>query len=148
MAVDPAAILAQLGFTDADSIAPVTGGADTLIWRVAYEGRSYALRLFRADQQEGAAHEAIAMRSAAGAIPVPAIIAQGEWQDRPVVLLEWCEGQPLAHALFQHPDKIDALGREFGRMHARIHQIPPPQEFAARPSAIDMLAQFDPELAQ
>lgn len=71
------------------------------------------------------------MRAAAPVVPVPAILAQGVWQDRPAVLLEWCEGEPLADFLRQNPEAVHDLGVEFGRLHARINGLPAPPELVA-----------------
>ena len=54
--LDPIAILASLDFTDVDSAERVTGGADTVIWRVRQAGILYALRLFRPEQLQTNPH--------------------------------------------------------------------------------------------
>lgn len=148
MDIDPFAILASLDIHDAASATRVTGGADTLIWRVEHEGNTYALRLFRAEQKEPARREAVAMQAAASVAPVPKIIKQGLWQDRPVVLLEWCEGEPLLIYALQHPESIPTLGVEFGRLHARINQIPAPPDLAPPNIILDLAQHHDPVLAE
>lgn len=146
--IDPLAILARLGINGTASATRVTGGADTLIWRVEHEGKSYALRLFRAEQQNAARREAIAMRAAASIAPVPQIITQGIWQDRPVVLLEWCEGEPLFNYLIQHPEAIHDLGVKFGRLHARLNTLPAPPGLAPPTILLDYVQRLDPALAE
>jgi aminoglycoside phosphotransferase (APT) family kinase protein len=147
MDIDPTAILASLGISGASSVAPVTGGADTLIWRIEHNGKSYALRLFRADQQEASRREVIAMRAAASIAPVPKIIAQGLWQDRPAVLLEWCEGEPLLHYLMAHPEAVHDLGVEFGRLHAHLNAVPAPSDLTPPMALFDYVQWLDPTLA-
>lgn len=96
---DPQVLLASLGIGSVSSITPVTGGQDTLIWRVERGAKAYALRLFRGDQHEAAQREALAISTADARLPVPKIVAQGIWSNRPVMLLEWCEGVPLLHCI-------------------------------------------------
>lgn len=148
MDIDPFAILASLSINGVSSATRVTGGADTLIWRVERDGKSHALRLFRADQHEAAQREAIAMRAAASVAPVPQIIAQGMWENRPVVLLDWCAGEPLLTYLIQHPEAIPKLGVEFGRLHARINALPAPPDLAAPMALLDYVQWLDPPLAE
>ena len=145
--IDPVALLASLNISGVVNIRSVTGGQDLLIWHVEYDGKSHALRLFRADQHEPARREAVALRAAASVAPVPQIITQGMWQNRPVVLMEWCEGETLLHYLLQHPENTNALGIEFGRLHARINQIPAPSDLAPPNVMSDFAGWLDPALA-
>ena len=148
MDIDPFAILASLDIHGASSATRVTGGADTLIWRVEHEGTSYALRLFRSEQKEPARREALAMRAASSVAPVPQIIKQGLWQDRPVILLEWCAGEPLLTYAIQHPESIPTLVVEFGRLHAHINAMPAPPDLAPPTILLDHARRHDPSLAQ
>ena len=68
-------------------------------------------------------------------LPVPEVLAQGVWHERPVVLLSWCAGRTLAAALQARPWSAVGLGRAFGEMQARIHAVPAPAELAAAPRA-------------
>ncbi|HJZ49054.1 MAG TPA: phosphotransferase [Roseiflexaceae bacterium] len=124
--LDPQSILAALGITGAAEAKPVSGGADTAIWRISHGGQLYALRVFRAEQAATYRREIAAMRAAAaGELPVPAIYAAGSWRDRPALLLGWCEGEPLIRTLQRQPGRIWRLGQEFGRMQAKIHAVAP-----------------------
>lgn len=124
--LDPAQVLAALGVTSVASIAPVQGGSDTAIWRVAHGPHSSALRVFRPEQAAVAQRELEAMEVAGAAgIPVPAVRAAGSWRDRPALLLAWSLGQPLFQALRQQPWRVAALGQAFGRTQAQIHQVAP-----------------------
>lgn len=68
------------------------------------------------------------MEAAARAgLPVPRVHAEGVWCDRPTLLLEWGPGRTLEAELLSHPWRIRALSREFGRMLARLHAVPPPE---------------------
>jgi aminoglycoside phosphotransferase (APT) family kinase protein len=123
-ALDPFAILAAVGVTDATAATPVSGGQDTAIWRVEHGGMVSALRVFRAEQARMCRHEQAAMRIAvAGGLPVPEVRAGGVWQERPVLLLSWCPGRTLLDVLQTQPWRIPALGLAFGRMQARIHAV-------------------------
>lgn len=133
---DAHAILASLGVASPDRVAPLSGGWDTTMWRVEHDGAVSALRLFRAEQHRTVAREVAAMRLAREAgIPVPEVRARGSWQGRPVLLLSWCRGQPLARALLRQPRRGRWLGEQFGAMQARIHRIA--AEPGSIPSGID-----------
>lgn len=122
--LDPFAILAALGVTDATAATPVSGGQDTAIWRVEHGGIVSALRVFRPDQARMSQFEVSAMRLAAGGgLPVPQIRAEGVWRDRPALLLSWCAGRTLLAAFQRQPWRVRSLALQFGRMQARIHTV-------------------------
>ena len=122
--LDPHDILKTLGVQTVHAIVPVMGGADTALWRVEHDDRSSALRVFRSSQWSAFDRECAALDIAAGhSIPVPDIRASGSWQERPALLLSWCDGQPLAISLRQQPWRLVGLARAFGRMQAAIHRI-------------------------
>ena len=125
--LDPAAILRALGVTAVTDIAAIDDGADTAMWRVTHGGHLSALRVLRAEQRPTAVREAAAMRAAsAGGIPVPMIAREGEWEGRPVFLLEWLSGYTVMAALMTRPWRAGALGLRFGRMQARLHALAAP----------------------
>jgi len=62
-------------------------------------------------------------------IPVPAIHAAITWQDRPVLLLEWCAGEPLWAILQRQPWRGWHLGAMFGHMQAAMHRVPAPSDW-------------------
>jgi aminoglycoside phosphotransferase (APT) family kinase protein len=124
---DPATILASLGIDRVDSVAPVTGGLDTSIWRVERAGERYALRLFRAEQWRAFERELTALQlAAASGLPVPAVVAAGRWAERPVMLQAWLPGRLLRHELLRRPRRAWRLGLAFGRMQARLHALTAP----------------------
>jgi aminoglycoside phosphotransferase (APT) family kinase protein len=123
--LDPFAILAALGVTDAFAATPVSGGQDTAIWRVDRPGGRCALRVFAPNEERKCKREVATMRAAqVGGIPVPMVYAEGEWQGRPALLLSWCPGRTLFAALQVHPSRVWSLGAAFGRMQAGMHAIP------------------------
>lgn len=125
--LDPAAILAHLGFSGAESITPLPGGADSALWQVVQAGDRYALRVLRADQAEVGEREALAMQLAAEAgIPVPRVHRLAMWHGRPVLLLGWSPGAPLGRFLPGHPWLIWPIGVRFGQALARLHTVLPP----------------------
>ena len=65
-ALTPELILSELGQSPARSIEPVTGGADTQIWRVALPDGEFALRVLRPNQQAAVVRERGAMDAARG----------------------------------------------------------------------------------
>lgn len=127
MTLDPQAILAHLGITG--QIERVHGGQDAAIWRVETPQGAYALRAMRPEQRPTAALEAAAMRAArAGGVPTPPLRALIEWEGRPVMLMDWMPGVPLAHQVQADPAAAVALCYAFGEVQARIHAIPAPPE--------------------
>ncbi len=123
---DPYAILAALGITtDIAAVKPVSGGSDTLLWRVEWAGKSYALRVFRQGQERVATREALVMRAGLP-VPIPAVRAFGQWQDRPAMLIDWCRGTHLLDAFKADPGAFWTLARLFGATHARLHAATPP----------------------
>jgi aminoglycoside phosphotransferase (APT) family kinase protein len=122
--LDPTAILLALGIHDIHTITPVMGGADTALWRVEHSDICSALRVFRSEQLRTYHREIAAMETAQRAgLPVPIIRAAGVWHERPALVLSWCSGVPLAHAIQRTPWRMRALGLAFGRMQARLHQV-------------------------
>src|SRR5438034_7247757 len=86
--LDPMASLGALGVSGVTAATPVSGGWDTAIWRVDCGGKAYALRVFRAGEDETCRREVEVMRAAAaGGIAVPTVHAEGSWRDRPAMLL-------------------------------------------------------------
>lgn len=128
--VDPRDVLKAIGLPRADRVIPISGGADTLIWRVERGVERFALRLFRPEQVAICRYELTAMAAAASAgLPVPAVHGEGRWEDRPVLLLTWCDGVPLLQALQAHPERAKTLGELFGEMQAALHAIAAPTAF-------------------
>jgi aminoglycoside phosphotransferase (APT) family kinase protein len=117
-----------MGFADATSVRPVTGGAATAIWQITWQDTLYALRVFRPEQAARFESELTVMVAAyAGGIPVPRVLQYTVWQNRPVMLLSWVDGKTLMARLQTSLRMIWLLGRAFGRMQAAIHKaaVPP-----------------------
>lgn len=121
--IDPAQVVRALGLDNVQRIDPVSGGSDTLIWRLETSIEVYALRLFRLNQSKVAQREVAAMTAArAQGLSVPSIVRQGVWGDRPAMVISWMPGQTLRAALMDHPEEARAFGEAFGQEQARIHQ--------------------------
>jgi aminoglycoside phosphotransferase (APT) family kinase protein len=124
---DPVHVLSALGLPVPEALQPVLGGADTLMWRVQIEGRPYVLRVLgpradaRCDRETASARAA-----AAGGMPVPGVRVRGRFGDRPVLLLDWCPGEPILDALAARPPDARRLGRLFGIVQARLHALAAP----------------------
>ncbi len=128
-ALDPHAILADLGLREVAGAERVHGGMDTAIWRVDTDRGRFALRVMRAEQAETSRREAAAMEAARVAgVRTPRLAALELWQGRPAMLLEWLAGDALMRALEAHPLRVWSLGVQFGRMQAAIHATPAPAE--------------------
>jgi aminoglycoside phosphotransferase (APT) family kinase protein len=130
---DPASVLAALGWDAATLPVRISGGWDTLLWKFdTADGASHALRLYRAYAEPGhlavvGRNEALAMRAAhAAGLPVPALEAEGAFEDRPAFVIEWAQGEPFANLAARQPFRVVALGRAMGRLQARLHAVPPP----------------------
>jgi aminoglycoside phosphotransferase (APT) family kinase protein len=122
---NPVAILKELGIDRPDAIQRVTGGTDTLVWQVTHNHQHYALRVFQPNQRERCERECRVMELAqAAGLPVPRIVASGNWTNYPVLLMTWCSGRPLAEELKRRPWRVWALGHAFGQLQARLHSIP------------------------
>jgi aminoglycoside phosphotransferase (APT) family kinase protein len=135
--LDPTDILDALGVVGPARAIPVSGGADTLIWRVEANGQFSALRLFRPEQAELTQREVAAMAAARSAgLPVPRVHAEGIWRNRPVLHMSWMPGRPLRDELRAHPIpwRARALGVQFGRVQATVHAVPPPEALLAHPT--------------
>ena len=117
--IDPLEPLAALGIEDITGVQPVSGGMDTLIWRVETPRGAFALRLFRPDQQGQCLNEVQAMQivNTLG-VPVPKVTAHGMWGDRPVMLMKWCDGSNVLEAVLDQPDLSGPIGESMGRLHA------------------------------
>ena len=141
---DPIAILATLGVAGPALATPVSGGADTLIWRVETAAQVSALRLFRPEQAAMARREVAALAAAGAAgLPVPRVSAEGVWRARPVLLMSWMPGRPLRDELRAQPWRAWALGVRFGRAQAAVHAVPPPGALRAHPTP--WIAWADPD---
>ena len=133
--LDPTDILDTLGVVRPARAIPVSGGADTLIWRVEVAGQVSALRLFRPEQVTVAQREVAAMAAASSAgLPVPRVYAEGIWCGRPVLHMSWMPGRPMRDELQANPLRAHALGVQFGRAQAAVHAILPPATLLAHPS--------------
>lgn len=127
--LDATGILASLGLNGTGSVQKVSGGRDTALFRVGHGEQSYALRVFRSEQDQLARREARVMRWALErGVQVPRVEAEGMWRDRPVLLLSWCPGRPVAHELAARPWRAWPLGVLFGRTQAAIHRVAAPAE--------------------
>jgi aminoglycoside phosphotransferase (APT) family kinase protein len=142
-AIDPVAVLKALGLSGPVHAEPVSGGADAAIWRVTHGETHYALRVFRPEQAAVAQREVAAMTAAAGAIPVPRVLAEGKWQDRPALLLDWMPGHPLWQELARRPWMAGSLGLAFGHSQGGIHQIAAPAPLRGHPTP--WIAWADPD---
>ena len=121
---DPLPILAELGVPAPGTVAPVSGGWDTSLWRVEAQGRRFALRVFRPEQEDVWRREAVALPALSDAgLPVPSVHAAGLAQGRPALLLSWCDGRTLLREVQARPWRMWLLGTAMGRMHARIHSV-------------------------
>ena len=122
--INPFAILDSLGIANCTGATRIHGGWYTTIWQIHRGEESFALRLFPAGHQSAARHEATMMRAARDAgINVPGIHAEGEWNDRPVLLLDWCDGRTVMQEMRRRPWNIRRLGYRFGQRQAEIHRV-------------------------
>ncbi|HEV8634153.1 MAG TPA: phosphotransferase [Chloroflexota bacterium] len=131
--VDPRPLLNALGVPAVSALERVSGGEDTLLWRVDTPEASYALRVMRPDQAVVARREAAAMRAAAAAgIAVPRVEAETFWHERPAMLLSWCPGRTVMAEVRARPWRVWALARALGEAQARLNRAAAPAELLER----------------
>ncbi|MGO8946974.1 MAG: phosphotransferase family protein [Ktedonobacterales bacterium] len=125
--LQPLEILSSLGVSGTTTISPVQGGSDMAMWKVEYEGQTYALRVFGPGRQEEYERERVVMAAArAAGLPVPEIHRVGVWQHYPALLITWLAGRTVEEELRARPWHLWQLGIVFGRMQAAIHAVPAP----------------------
>lgn len=132
----PLEILRSLGVNGTPTVTPVQDGFDMAMWKVEYEGQTYALRVFRPGEHENCEHEQVVMAAVrAAGLPVPEVHAAGVWQDRPALLITWLPGRMVVDELRARPWNVWRLGIAFGRMQAAIHAVPAPDLLRQQPDA-------------
>lgn len=148
MNVDPIAVLRALGWEADGECRPVTGGWATQIWRFRTPaGGEHSLRLFSPGSELWAGREVAGLRAAASAgLPVPEIQAFGTWEDRPAMVLSWLPGMTLVEAASKRPWLMWSLGRQMGRLQAKIHSVPVPQDLSPERKWVDRLGSEFPEV--
>jgi len=125
--MQPLEILSSLGTNGLHTVIPVQGGFDMAMWKVEYEGQTYALRVFQPGRHEDCERERVVMAAErAAGLPVPEVHAVGVWQDHPALLITWLAGRMVAVELRARPWHVWRLGIEFGRLQAAIHAVPAP----------------------
>ena len=137
----------ELGFGDPYSASVLAENRGKGVWRMQGKEGTFALRVLRPGEHETAIAERRAMDAArdAGA-PAPAVVATGTWERRPVMLLSWCEGQPLRDVGRARPWAAFALGVACGRAQARLNAQPAPADLEAA-GWITRFGDPDPELS-
>ena len=129
-----------------DRIERATGGAATSVWRVDVGARRYALRVFQAHEVHVLEREMMVMAAAGrGRVPVPRVHAAGTYDERPALLLEWCNGQPLFDSLTRRPRDVFRLGVAFGELQRALHRVAAPADLRA--TWIDWPSAAEPALA-
>jgi aminoglycoside phosphotransferase (APT) family kinase protein len=127
--LDPQAVLRSLGYPEVEALEPVLGGWETSLWRfLTPDGEPHALRVYPGPEYaRGARNEEAALRTCAAAgVPAPTVEAAGQWEGRPVLVLNWCPGRTCLAAMLRRPWSTWRLGLSLGRQQARIHRVAPP----------------------
>lgn len=131
--IEPRRVLDALGFAGASEPVAVPGGWETLLWRFTTpDGGEHALRVYcLAGAEQAAWRERVAMEACAAAgIATPRVEAAGACEGMPAIVQTWCPGESLMDRISKHPWSMPRLGREFGRLQARLHGIAAPPELA------------------
>ncbi len=125
--------LAQHGY--AGGIVPMSPGfGETALWRVSSTDNAsdLVLRMFPPGRDSAATREALAMRAAREhGLPVPAVVAGGTIEDRPVLLITFAPGEMVSDAITNAPERAAALGATLGELLGRLHAVPAPAGLAA-----------------
>ena len=132
--IEPHRLLDQLGFDETSEPVAVPDGWETLMWRFTTpHGAEHALRVYCLDNgEQSARRERIGMEACAAAgIATPRIEAAGAFDGLPAVVQTWCPGETLIRRGQRRPWQLPRLAREFGRLQARLHTIPAPDELRA-----------------
>lgn len=127
--IDPRAVLRSLGYPEVEALERVLGGWETSLWRfLTPDGGLHALRVHPGPEHaRDARNEEAALRACmAAGVPVPAVEASGQWEERPALVLSWCPGRTCLAATLRRPWSIWRIGLSLGRQQARIHRVPPP----------------------
>jgi aminoglycoside phosphotransferase (APT) family kinase protein len=129
--LNPIEMATSLGVHGGRQVRSVVGGSDTRIWRLETRDGPVAVRVFEPGQQALADREAEALAAArSGGVPVPDVVARGVSDERPVTVLEWCEGQTVLGRLLTAPRRAAAVGEAFGRAQATIHHCTAPAHWS------------------
>jgi aminoglycoside phosphotransferase (APT) family kinase protein len=56
-------------------------------------------------------------------IPTPAVLAAGTYEGAPFMVMEWLPGGTMLDGVRHRPWQARRLGREFGRLQAKLHTI-------------------------
>ncbi len=127
----PEAVLDAVGWTADGSPVVVQTGWDNYLWKFQREGAPYALRVVRLARNADAGgrladfeFELAAMEVAREAgMPVPAVAARGVFEGAPFMVMEWLPGATILDLVRRRPWQARRLGREFGRLQARLHTL-------------------------
>lgn len=126
--------LGRLGFpTDVEILPLAPGLGNTEMWHIVGAGAhdDMVARIFPATNTVSAPREALAMRAASAAgLPVPAIVAVGELDGHPALLMAHVPGETAAAALSAQPERAASIGERMGRLLGAINRIPAPAGLA------------------
>ncbi|HEX7102782.1 MAG TPA: aminoglycoside phosphotransferase family protein [Nitrolancea sp.] len=123
---EPISLLTLLGIERVSAVSPVTDGlGDARLWRVEHDGQPSLLRVYRPNLRHVRDRE-VATMQAVDTVAVPRIEAVGEPNGLPAMMMTWCAGTTLLHALSDAPGDAWTLGNTFGHAQARIHAAPVP----------------------
>ena len=104
----------------------LSGGANRETWALSAEGRELVLRGGAGTGSVGLAVEAEAMTAAGRAgVPVPEVVATGELDGRPYLLMSRVDGETIPRRILRDP-ALARPGRaaELGGLLARLHAVP------------------------
>ena len=118
--------LARVLGVPVEGLTRLSGGASRETWALTAGGRALVLRSGAGTGGVPLEVEAEAMRAAARAgVPVPDVVATGDVDDRPYLLMSRVDGETIPRRILRDP----ALGRpglaaELGGLLARLHTVP------------------------
>ncbi|MFD2630169.1 phosphotransferase family protein [Oceanobacillus kapialis] len=120
-------ILNQLNLGNISLYEKVTGGRDSVVFKVQnINGKTYAIRILPKERVEQFRQEAQLMEVATNnGIPVPAVQEVKVVDDHAVMIMNWGKGRTVLEELLASPENAIKLGRNFGRMQRRLHDVMP-----------------------
>ncbi len=127
----PEAVLDAAGWKPERAPVIVQTGWDNYLWKFQHEAAAYALRVVRLPKHAdaGARLAAFEFELAAmdiardGGLPVPGVVARGTYEGAPFMVMEWLPGVTMLDMVRRRPWQARRLGREFGRLQARLHTL-------------------------
>ena len=110
-------------------VARLDGNASVPTWRIVTKTQVVAARLYPETVETLADTSASQQAALLGFLheqgfPVPDVAVLGLHDGRPLLAQSWLGELSLVGALQRFPERTERLGEAFGKLHARLHELP------------------------